>query len=425
MSPQPHRPVHLCPCLACTREPNGRQAAEHRAINRLVALLDEKRRRRFVGFLAGQHGWGGIERLAWITGMSHKTIRRGQREIRNPGPDSSPQVRQPGGGRRRKEDQNAALVPTLEQLLQDVTAGDPSSGMKWTHRSTRKLARALRRLGFGIGYRTVARLLHRAKYSLRTNRKCLAGTHDPQRDRQFRYLVRQRRRYLKNGWPVISVDAKKRELVGNFKNPGRCWRRQARQVLDHDFRRNAEGVAVLYGIYDVRHNDGYVVIGTSHETAAFVVAAIRRWWLRIGRFRYPKAKRLLIEADSGGANGSRPWGWKIALQELADELRLVVCVSHLPSGASKWNLIEHRMFSLISENWAGEPLVSYGVIVELIRHTKSEKGFRCRAVIDRRSYAKGVKVRAQERKSLHLKPRQVLPKWNYVIWPHKRTEDAS
>lgn len=425
MSPKSRRSVHSCPCLACTREPKGRQAAEHRAINCLVALLDEKRRRRFVGFLADQHGWGGIERLAWITGMSPKTIRRGRREIRNQVSDSSQRVRQPGGGRKRMEDQIPALVSTLEQLLQDVTAGDPGSRMKWTHRSTRKLTRALRRLGFRIGYRTVARLLHRAKYSLRTNRKCLAGTHDPQRDRQFRYLVRQRRRYLKNGWPVISVDAKKRELVGNFKNPGRCWRRKPRQVLDHDFRRYAVGVAVLYGIYDVRHNDGYVVIGTSHETAAFVVAAIRRWWLRVGRFRYSGAKRLLIEADSGGANGSRPWGWKIALQRLADELRLVICVSHLPTGASKWNLIEHRMFGLISENWAGEPLVSYQVIGELIRHTRSETGFRCRAVLDRRAYAKGVKALARERKSVHLNRRGVVPKWNYVIWPHKRAEDAS
>jgi len=307
-------------------------------------------------------------------------------------------------------------------LLQDITAGDPSTGMKWTHRSTRKLARALRRLGFRIGYRTVARILHQHRYSLRTNRKCLAGTHDPDRDRQFRYLARQRRRYLKNGWPVISVDAKKREFVGNFKNPGRCWRREPRRVLDHDFRRFAVGVAILYGSYDVGHNDGYVVIGQSHETAAFAVAAIRRWWLWAGRFRYPKAKRLLIEADSGGSNGHRPLVWKAAVQKLADEFQLVICVSHLPPGASKWNRIEHRMFSHISENWAGEPLVSYRVIREMIRHTRSEEGFRCQAVTDRRKYAKGVKATAAERASLNLHRRRVLPTWNYVIRPHKQAE---
>jgi hypothetical protein len=297
--------------------------------------------------------------------------------------------------------------------------------MKWTHRSTRKLAEALQRLGFPISDRTVARILHQHHYSLRTNRKCLAGTHDPDRDRQFHYLSRQRRHYLNHGWPVISVDAKNREFVGNFKNPGRCWRREPRRVLDHDFRSLAKGVAILYGIYDVRHDDGLVVIGKSHETAAFAGAAIRRWWLRVGRFRYPGAKRLLIEADSGGSNGHRPLAWKLALQKLADEFGLLICVSHFPPGASKWNLIDHRMFSLISKNWAGEPLVSYRVIREMIRHTRSESGFRCQAFTDRRKYAKGVKTTAVERASLQLRPRRVLPTWNYVIRPQKQTEKAT
>lgn len=420
MVPKVRRPLHACSCSACARDPRGTLAAEHRTINRLVALFDEKRRRRFVGFLAHQQGRGGIEQLARITGLSPKTIRRGLREIRGPDPELCERVRRPGGGGKRIEDRDPAIVPALDNLLRDVTAGDPMSGFRWTHCSTRKLARALRRQGFRVGYRTVARLLHQRKYSLRTNRKCLARRHDPDRDRQFRYLVRQRRRYLRNGWPVLSIDAKKRELVGNFKNPGRCWRREARQVLDHDFRKDAVGVAISYGIYDVGRNTGYVVIGTSHETPAFAVAAIRRWWLRSGRYHHVGAKRLLLEADGGGANSSRKLAWKAALQELADELHLTICVSHLPPGASKWNLIEHRMFSLISANWAGEPLLGYGMMLEWIRHTQSDKGFRCQATLDRTTYATGVKISKAEKAAMNLRPRRVLPKWNYVIRPHKQ-----
>ena len=425
MSSPVRRFLHVCPCLICANEPESELADEHRTINHLVALLDEKRRRRFVGFLASQQGRGGIEQRSQITGLSPPTIRRGMRENRVSVSDSSPRIRQRGGGRQRIEDDDPAVVQALDEWLSDITAGDPMSGMKWTHRSTRQLARALRRRGFPIGYKTVARLWHQRRYSLHTNRKSLAGTHHPDRDRQFRYLVRQRRRYLRNGWPVISVDAKKRELVGNFKNPGRCWRRQPRKVLDHDFRRDAVGIAIIYGIYDVGQNSGYVVIGTSHETAALAVGAIRRWWLRVGRRHDAGAKRLLIEADGGGANGYRKVAWKVALPGLADELQLIICVSHLPPGASKWNLIEHRMFGLISENWTGEPLTSYAVILNFIRHTRSDAGFRCNTVLDRTIDATGVKVNKEAKATVNLKPRRVLPKWNYVIRPHKQTKRPS
>jgi Rhodopirellula transposase DDE domain len=418
MSRNQRRPIHVCTCPRCLAQPKSAFAEEHRAINRLVATMDEKRRRRFVGFLAQQQGRGGIELLARITGLSHKTIRRGMQENQRPPSGESQRVRCPGGGRKRVEQRHPEIVQALDELLQDVTAGDPMSELKWTHKSTAKLCRALRRRGFAIGRKTVARLLRQRKYSLRTNRKCLAGTQDPDRDRQFRFLVRQRRRYLRRGWPVISVDTKKKEMIGNFKNPGRCWRREARKVLDHDFRRDAVGIAISYGIYDVGRNRGFVVIGTSHETAAFAVAAIRRWWLQVGQKQYPRARRLLIEADGGGANGSRPLAWKVELQKLADALGLILCVSHLPPGASKWNLIEHRMFGLISENWAGEPLASYEVMMGFIRHTKSEMGFRCRAMLDRRVYATKVKISKAEKAALNLKPRRVLPKWNYVIRPH-------
>jgi Rhodopirellula transposase DDE domain len=307
----------------------------------------------------------------------------------------------------------------LEDLLQDATAGDPMTGLKWTHKSTRALSKALRRQGFRASPNTVARLLRAHDFSLRTNRKRLARTHDPERDRQFRYLARMRRLYLARGLPVISVDAKKKEWVGNFKNPGRCWRRQPRDVLDHDFPSWALGRALGYGIYDFASNDGYVVVGTSHETPAFAVAAIRRWWIVVGRRRYPKAPRLLIQADSGGANSYRKWAWKVALQHLADEFGLILTVTHCPPGASKWNPIDHRMFSLISDNWAGEPLVSYETVLKYIRTTRSETGFRCRACLDTKPYPMGLKVKPEEQARVRLRPRKVLPQWNYTIWPHK------
>ena len=290
--------------------------------------------------------------------------------------------------------------------------------LKWTHKSTRKLCAVLRRRGLRVGRETVARLLRQRDYSLRTNRKRLAGTHHPDRDRQFRYLTRIRRWYLTHGLPVISVDTKKKELVGNFKNPGRCWRKTDRDVLDHDFAKDASGRGIPYGIYDVGRDAGFVVIGTSHETAAFAVATIRRWWLAVGRVVYPTARRLLIEADCGGANGYRRLAWKAALQGFADEFGLIITVTHYPPGASKWNPIEHRMFSLISENWAGEPLVDYETMLKYIRRTRSATGFHCRAGLDQTRYEQGKKVSREERVAIRLRPRSVLPQWNYTIWPH-------
>jgi Rhodopirellula transposase DDE domain len=314
-------------------------------------------------------------------------------------------------------------VTALEDLRENVTAGDPITGLKWTHRSLDRLSRTLRRRGIKLGETTIARLLLLRGFSLRTNRKRLARTHDPQRDRQFRYLTRMHRLYGARGWPVISVDTKKKELVGNFKNRGRTRRRQPRDVLDHDFPSWAIGRAIPYGIYDSAFNDGYVVVGTSHETPAFAVAAIRRWWIVVGRRRYPEARRLLILADSGGANGCRKWAWKVALQRLADEFSLIITVTHYPPGASKWNPIDHRMFSLISGNWAGEPLVSYETVLKFIRTTRSETGFRCRACLDTKTYPKGLKVRPAEMACVRLRPRRVLPQWNYTIWPHKHPHE--
>jgi hypothetical protein len=278
------------------------------------------------------------------------------------------------------------------------------------------LADALRQRGFPIGRSTIARLLRQQGYSLRTNRKRLAGTQDPDRDRQFRVLAQRRHYFLRRGWPVISVDTKKKELVGNFKNAGRCWRRQPRDVWDHDFPSWASGRAIPFGIYDIGHNDGYVAVGTSRETPQFVTAALRQWLRQQGWWRCRRG-RLAIEADCGGGNGNRSWGFKAGLQQLADEFLLTITVGHFPPSASKWNWIEHRLFSAISKNWAGQPLASYQTILQFIRSTTSATGLRCNAALDRRQYKVGVKISAAERNRIRLKRHRVLPLWNYTVSP--------
>jgi hypothetical protein len=308
----------------------------------------------------------------------------------------------------------------LEELLRDATAGDPIVGLKWTHRSLRKLRRALRRRGIRLTPPTIARLLRQLGFTLRTNRKRLAGIADPDRDQQFRYLTRLRRLYITLGLPVISVDTKKKEWVGNFKNSGRTWRRRSHDVLDHDYPSWASGQAIPVGVYDVARDDGYVLVGASHDTPAFTGAAIRRWWLDVGRRRYPEARRLLIEADGGGPTDHRKWGWKLALQRLADEFGLVITVTHYPAGASKWNPIEHRLFGPISANWAGQPLVSYERILKHIRTTRTGTGHRCRARLDTKNYPVQHRVLPKDKARVRLKRRRTRPQLNYTIFPHAK-----
>jgi DDE family transposase len=292
------------------------------------------------------------------------------------------------------------------------------SGLKWTHRSLRKIQRALRRRGIRLTPPTIARLLRQLGFSLRTNRKRVAGIRDLDRDRQYRYLTRLRRLYITLGLPVISVDTKKKELVGNFENAGRCWRRQDRDVLDHDYPSWALGRATPVGVYDLAHDDGFVLVGTSHDTPAFTAAAIRRWWLDVGKRRYTGARRLLIEADGGGATDRRKWAWKVALQSLADEFGLVIAMTHYPPGASKWNPIEHRLFGPISANWAGEPLVSYETIVKYIRTTRTGAGLRCRARLDTKEYPVEHRVAPEAKARLRIQRRSIRPELNYTISPH-------
>lgn len=309
------------------------------------------------------------------------------------------------------------MTDVLKELLKDATAGDPMGGLRWTHRSMRTLAAALKGRGFVVSHGTVGRMMSEMQFSLRTNRKSLAKTHDPDRNRQFRLLTRRRNNFQRKKWPIISIDCKKKELIGNFKNPGETWRTEARDVFDHDFPSWADGRAIPFGVYDIAKNRGFTVVGISRETSAFVINAIRLWWLAVGRFEYPGAKHLAIECDCGGGNGPRQWAWKVGIQRLADEFGLTITVGHFPPGASKWNFIEHRMFSLISANWAGEPLKSLDVVLNYIRSTRSTKGFRCRAMLDKNEYPKKEFVSEEQKANVRLSPHRVLPSWNYTVRP--------
>lgn len=303
-------------------------------------------------------------------------------------------------------------------MLQDATAGDPIRGTKWMRKTLRKLVEELRDKKFSIGRGTVRRLLKKLGYSLRRNRKERSKQRGADRDQQMRYLARKRRAFLKAQKPVISVDAKKKELIGNFKNQGRTWRLQPYSVLATDFPSQADGKAMPYGVYDVARNRGFVGVGISHETAEFAVNTIRRWWQIEGRAAYPNATELLIQADGGGSNGSRNWLWKWELQWFADETGLTITVTHYPTSASKWNWIEHRLFNHISANWVGEPLVSYEVVLKFIRTTITDAGLCCLAYFDRKHYRTRIKVTAEQKRTIQLTQHRILPKWNYTIQPH-------
>jgi hypothetical protein len=308
-------------------------------------------------------------------------------------------------------------LKVLDEVIVEDTAGDPISGLKWTHKSLRKIQTALAKESYSISPPTLSRLLQERDYSLQVNHKRIAGKQFPGRDKQLCYIVRWRQVYLRRGWPVISIDAKKSEWIGNFKNPGRAWRQAKREVNMYDFPSLAQGKAIPYGIYDIGHNQGFVAVGTSHNTPEFAVAALRTWWLTIGKRLYPGQKHWLIEADCGSSNGNRSRVWKVGLQQLADEFGLIITVTHYPTGASKWNPIEHRMFNLISANWAGEPLISYETVLNHIRTTTSTTGFCCQAQLDTTEYELNKKVSDQDFDDLRVRPHKHFPQWNYTIYP--------
>jgi hypothetical protein len=398
-----------------------------RQFQSLEPVLDERSRRQWAAAEAGELGYGGVSAVARATGLARDTIRVGLRELehRREHPDDppGPRVRQPGGGRKAATATDPALATALEALVEPHTRGDPQSPLRWTCKSTRQLAAALTRQGHPVGYRTVGRLLGEAGYSLQANRKTREGSRHPDRNAQFEFINAQAERFQRGRQPVISIDTKKKELVGDFKNGGREWRPQGtpEPVRVHDFVAPTLGKVIPYGVYDVTHNQGWVSVGIDHDTSAFAAASIRRWWQAMGAVRFPRAGRLLVTADGGGSNSCRSRAWKVAVQGLADELGLTLVVCHFPPGTSKWNKVEHRLFCHITNNWRGQPLVSHQGIVNLIAATTTAKGLTVQAALDTNTYPTGVKVTDEQMAGLRIAPATFHREWNYTVKPRRRS----
>jgi hypothetical protein len=402
----------------------GLRTGIRRRYQGLSKALDERGRRLFAAVEARAYGHGGVSVVSRITGIARSTIVRGVREIQEKVQVGSGRIRQVGGGRKAKCVEDRTLLPDLERLVEPDTRGDPMGVLRWTSKSLRHLAQALKARGHSVCPHVIADCLRELGYSLQANRKTREGSHHMDRDAQFHYINNQAMMFLAAGDPVISVDTKKKELVGDFKNQGREWRPKGtpEAVQVHDFIDPKLGRAVPYGVYDLADNQGWVSVGTDHDTASFAVHAIKRWWRTMGRARYPKATRLLITADGGGSNGYRVRLWKIELQTLANSLRIPITVCHLPPGTSKWNKIEHRLFSFITLNWRGKPLRSFKTIVQLIAATTTNTGLRVRAELDERKYPKGVKISAASLAAINLRCHEFHGEWNYTIDPRHSTK---
>lgn len=391
----------------------------------LDPVLDERSRRRFAAAEAKAAGRGGVTAVSRITGMARSTVIRGLAELGvDFGNGATPlveqsRIRRPGGGRKKLTATDPTLLSDLRGLVEPATRGDPEAALLWTSRSLRNLADALRTMGHRIGHNVVADLLRELNYSLQANSKTREGTHNPDRDAQFGYINAQVAAALAAGEPAISVDTKKKELVGDFKNAGRELRPKGEPepVRVHDFKIPELGRASPYGVYDIAGNSGWVSVGIDHDTASFAVNAIRRWWHSMGQARYPAARSLLVTADCGGSNGARVRLWKRELQRLATELGLTITVCHLPPGTSKWNKVEHKLFSFITQNWRGKPLINYQTIVQLIAATTTRTGLNVKAEIDHASYPAGIKVTDQEMAAINLTAHAFHGEWNYTITP--------
>lgn len=387
----------------------------------LRPFMDERMRRLWAAAEAIALGWGGVTAVAAATGISRTTIARGVHEQQSSGrgEEPSPRLRRPGGGRKAIIAHDAALLHDLEALVDPVTRGDPQSPLRWTCKSTRRLAAELQAMGHTVGPRTVARLLRALDYSLQANRKTQEGTSHPDRNAQFAYINARTQAFQGRGQPVLSVDAKKKELVGDFKNGGQEWQPVGKpeHVRVYDFPDPHLGKAIPYGVYDVTTNTGWVSVGTDHDTAEFAVETGRQWWRQMGTSTYPAATDLLIIADGGGSNGTRLRLWKTELQRLATETGLRISVCHLPPGTSKWNKIEHRMFAYITQNWRGRPLISHEVIVNLIGNTTTQTGLHIQAALDLKHYATGKKVTDEALAAVHIERDPFHGEWNYTIVP--------
>jgi hypothetical protein len=390
----------------------------------LSPVMDERLRRQWAATEARDLGWGGISAVAQATGMSRTTIMAGLRELALPEEEraiEAVRIRRPGGGRKSLTETDPGLLAALEALIEPTTRGDPESPLRWTCKSTRNLADELTRQNHPVRARTVAQLLREADYSLQGNRKTREGSSHPDRNAQFEFINASVQRFMKRGQPAISVDAKKKEKVGDFKNGGEEWfpKGEPEEVRVYDYLIKSLGKATPYGVYDLLQNEGWVSVGIDHDTAQFAVNSIRRWWNEMGQQRFPQAKELLITADGGGSNSHRSRLWKVSLQELADELGLRLFVCHFPPGTSKWNKIEHRLFSFITKNWRARPLVSLEVIVNLIASTTTRAGLLVKAALDTNPYPSKIKVTDEQLARLRLKRNEFHGEWNYTLSPRK------
>jgi transposase len=383
--------------------------------------LTERSRRLWAASEARELGHGGIALVEAATGVSRSTITRGIRELESEESLEPGRTRRPGGGRKRATARDATLLADLDSLVEPTASGDPDSPLRWTSKSVRRLADDLTTMGHEVSHVLVADLLRELGYSLQANLKTREGAQHPDRDAQFRYINEMVRRFQKKTQPAISVDTKKKELIGDFKNPGREWRPKGNpeRVRVHDFLIPEQGKAIPYGVYDLTRNQGWVSVGITHDTAAFAVNAIRSWWKHMGRSSYPEANELLITADAGGSNGPRVRLWKWELQRFANRTGVTITVVHFPPGTSKWNKIEHRLFSYIAMNWRGKPLTSLAAVVSLIGATTTKQGLRVRSEIDKTHYPKGVTITDAQIAKLSLRPHQFHGDWNYTISPQR------
>jgi hypothetical protein len=392
-----------------------------------LPFLDERGRRLFAANEAMALGHGGVQAASTATGVARSTIGRGLKELRSGRNEIGAYTRRPGAGRKRATELMPQLLATLQKVIDGAIRGDPEAPLRWVSRSQRNIAAELQRRGFAVSQKLVGQLVKQLGYSMRANAKTREGSDHPDRDAQFHYINAQVSAALAAGEPAISVDTKKKELVGDFKNGGRELRRRydPEPVRVHDFAIPENGKAAPYGVYDIANNEGWVNVGIGPDTAAFAVESIRRWWFGLGGKRFLKARRLLITADAGGSNGVRLRLWKLELQRFADETGLAITVTHHPPGTSKWNRIEHQLFSFISQNWRAKPLVSYQVIISLIAATKTDTGLVVHASLDDHPYEKGIKVSDEQMRTINLSPHAFHGDWNYTISPCKKRNDSS